>query len=277
MERGINFIVIGACFIATIIALVVFIFYFGDYDTNARIYRIYSKKAIDGITPESLVKYKGINVGSVKDVRFGDEDFENIVFEVAIRKDLKIKKDSVLKVEQSGLLGGNYLNLIQNESSEGFIEKDDEASLTIRAGLMSEALDKFEGIADDLTLFLSNAKNIVSEENTRSLSNLIASLEDSANGINAIINAINAANMDELVKNIENVAQNAKGILSEIDAKMAQGEYDIKSTISPALQSIERVAGRLEGVISEGEILLDNLKANPYDTIFGYRSENEAK
>lgn len=279
MERGINFVIIGVCFIITLLGFIVFIFWFGDYSLDAKstYYKAYSKNAIGGIKINTDVRYKGINVGRVKNITFSDENFNSIVFEIAIRRDLKIKKDSILKVEQDGLLDRGYFHLIQNEESSEFIESSQDRVLQIQTSTMSKILASVPNITDKVENLLSNANTIMNEENAKNIATILVSIQDSANGINKIVRSLqsNTEGISSLIDNVNKISHNAQIMLETIDKKIKNGEYDMKTTLTPTLQSIEQLATHLDSMVKESEILLDNLKENPYNTIFGYRSDDE--
>ena len=90
MERGVNYIFIGLCFIATLIGLVVFIFWFGgndEFGNSVKKYKAYSKVAVAEIKPGSSIKYKGINVGKITNINFKDKNFDEVEFDLIIRED----------------------------------------------------------------------------------------------------------------------------------------------------------------------------------------------
>lgn len=280
MERGVNFILIGVCFIACLIGLIVFIFWFSGTDNLGgipKVYKAYSKNAIDGIRIDSNIRYKGINVGKVKNINFKDDDFNEIVFEISIRSDLPIKKDSILKVEQSGLLGSNYLKLIQNDKSDEFIKSGKDAILNIETSSMSQIMQSVPSLTNKIDDLLSNANNILSEENANNIAKILVSIQDSANNINKIIQSLqkNTDGVESLIQNVDKISKNADEMLNVVNKKIQDGEYDFKTTLTPALLSIEKSMNSLNSFTKEGSTLLNDLKENPYNTIFGYRNEGK--
>ncbi|RAX54484.1 hypothetical protein CCY99_03810 [Helicobacter sp. 16-1353] len=278
MERGINFILIGACFIACMFGLVVFILWFSDSNDLGSIpktYKAYSKNAIDGIRIDSDIKYKGINVGKVKNINFKDNNFDEIIFELSIRSDLPIKKDSTLKVAQSGLLGRNYLELIQNNKNDEIINKD--AILQIETSSMDKIMESVPNLANKVDSLLSNANNMLNEENANNIAKILVSIKDSADNLNKIILSLqkNTDDVESLIQNVNKVSIDADEMLNILTSKIKNGEYDLKTTLAPALISIEQSMNSINSLAKEGSTLLDSLKENPYNTIFGYRNEDK--
>lgn len=276
MERGVNYILIGLCFIATLIGLVVFIFWFGgsnEFGSDIKKYKAYSKVAIDGIKPNSSIKYKGISVGKVVDIRFKDSSFNEIEFDLILREDLPIKKDSILKVDQNGLLGSSFLRLIQSDSSDDILGENE--SLQIKTSSMSQILESAPNLTGKIDDLLSNANDIINQDNAKNIANILVSIKDSADKLNKMMSMVQdrTEEIASLIVNVDEVSNAANTMLKAINKKVADGEYDIKGILTPSLMSIENSMQNINKLAKDGSILLRDLRENPYNTIFGYREE----
>lgn len=274
MERGVNYIVIGICFIATLIGLVVFIFWFGgnsEFGSDINRYKAYSKVAVDGIKPNSSIKYKGINIGKVTNIKFKENDFSEIEFDLIIRKDLPIRKDSILKVDQNGLLGNSFLRLIQNDSSNDILNENE--SLQIKTSSMSQILESAPNLTGKIDDLLSNANQIINNENAKHIKDILASIKDSADKLNNMISLVQEKTKEigSLIENVNDVSITANTMLKNINKKVDDGEYDIKEILTPSLMSIEQSMKNINDLAKNGSVLLKDMQENPYNTIFGYR------
>lgn len=277
MERGVNYIFIGACFMLSLIGFVVFIFWFGEsgfFKDEVRIYKSYTKRPL-AIKADSLIKYKGINVGRVQNINFKDNNFEEIEITLEIRKDLPIKVDSTLRVEQSGILGASFLALIQNDKSTEIAK--DGAVLMIGGDSMSQIMDAIPSIAGKVDYLLDNANGVLSEENAKNLTAILLSINEAAKNINILAQSLsrNTQDIEKIIANVSKIAQSTEQITNTLNAKVAQGEYDLRSTIAPALGAIEGAMNELNAFAKNGSAFIQNLEQNPYNTIFGYREEKQ--
>lgn len=273
MERGINYIIVGLIFIASLVGLVIFIFWFSGssiFSGNIATYKAYINEA-SSIKIETPIKYKGINVGRVSDVKFQDNNFDVIEITIEINKDLKIKKDSVLALEQNGLLGGSYLSLVQNEKSSEFI--DSNSVLHIKKDSMSTLLSMLPSITGKIDELVNNANGIINKENANNVALSLISIKETANSINAMIKALqkNTNNIDSIIESLNKAAVNTNKVIELVNHKIKSGEYDFKSTITPVLISMEESLQDLQALARRGTSLMDNLKDDPYNTIFGYK------
>lgn len=274
MERGVNYIFIGACFILSLVGFVVFIFWFGEagiFKDEMRIYKSYTKRPLN-IKQDNLIKYKGLNVGRVREIRFKNSDFEEIEITLEILKDLPIKKDSLVRVEQNGILGASFLALIQNDKSKEFIgESSDEAILRIHSdSALSSVMENIPNITGKVDYLLDNASEMLNEDNAKNIAAILLSLNEAMKNINIL-----AQSLGRNSKDIEQIIANIGKIADSLNSKVSQGEYDLKSTIMPTLMSIERAMGEFEAFAKNANNTLQNFETNPYNTIFGYREEKK--
>lgn len=277
MERGVNYIFIGACFMLSLIGFVVFIFWFGEsgfFKDEVRIYKSYTKRPL-AIKADSLIKFKGINVGRVQSINFKDNNFEEIEITLEIRKDLPIKVDSTLRVEQSGILGASFLALIQNDKNSEIAK--DGAVLMIGGDSMSQIMDAIPSIAGKVDYLLDNANGVLSEENAKNITAILLSINEAARNINILAQGLgrNTQDIEKIIANLSKITQSTEQITNALNAKIAQGEYDLRSTIAPALVALEGAMNEISDFAKNGNAFIRNLEENPYNAIFGYREEKK--
>lgn len=277
MERGVNYIFIGACFMLSLIGFVVFIFWFGEsgfFKDEVRIYKSYTKRPL-AIKADSLIKYKGINVGRVQSINFKDSNFEEIEITLEIRKDLPVKVDSTLRVEQSGILGASFLALIQNEKNSEIAK--DGAVLMIGGDSMGQIMDAIPSIAGKVDYLLDNANGVLSEENAKNITAILLSINEAARNINILAQGLgrNTQDIEKIIANLSKITQSTEQITNALNAKIAQGEYDLRSTIAPALGALEGAMNEISDFAKNGNAFIRNLEENPYNAIFGYREEKK--
>lgn len=275
MERGVNYIFIGACFMLSLIGFVVFIFWFGEsgfFKDEVRIYKSYTKRPL-AIKADSLIKFKGINVGRVQSINFKDNNFEEIEITLEIRKDLPIKVDSTLRVEQSGILGASFLALIQNDKNSEIAK--DGAVLMIGGDSMGQIMDAIPSIAGKVDYLLDNANGVLSEENAKNITAILLSINEAARNINILAQGLgrNTQDIEKIIANLSKITQSTEQITNALNAKIAQGEYDLRSTIAPALGALEGAMNEISDFAKNGNAFIRNLEENPYNAIFGYREE----
>lgn len=79
---------------------------------DERTYLVVFEQSVSGLQPSSEVTYKGVPVGTVRDVRFRDGSIEEIAVEVGIEADVPIKADTRAQLQPQGITGFYVLELV---------------------------------------------------------------------------------------------------------------------------------------------------------------------
>lgn len=141
----------------------------------------------NGIKKSAPVRIAGVDEGLVKDIRlFFDRDKSKTMVEVElwIKADTKIPKDSVVTVNQLGMMGEKYIEITPGLDTKNFfksgqtiIGKDPIAQEAISARVM-EVSNKLELAIGGVNRLISDEKNINSIGATlENLSSLTGSLD----------------------------------------------------------------------------------------------------
>ena len=115
------------------VGLVVFtyiVFSIGDFYVFKPGYRIKVKFGfVDGIQSSAPVRYAGVSVGKLENIRFSYNDQKKKT-EVELRgwvsKDVKIEKDAQAYINALGVVGEKYMEILPGTKESGFMEDGDE-------------------------------------------------------------------------------------------------------------------------------------------------------
>ena len=176
-------------------------------------------------------------------------------------------------MDQDGLIGNVFFNLIQNNSSEEIL--DSNGALQVERGGISHILNSAPNLTGKIDDLLKSANQVMNEKNINNIASILESIKDSANKLNKMMNAVqeNTKEISSLIENIDKVSITASTMLDTINKKINDGEYDIRDILTPSLMSIENSMNNINKLAKDGSILLQDLKENPYNTIFGYREK----
>lgn len=111
-----------------ILLLFVFVFSIGEFYFFKPVYRINVIFGFaNGIEIGSPVRVSGVNMGEVEDIdMFYDEALgrARVRLKVALRREARIERDAVCKINTLGLLGEKYLEITPGSREAGFLEED---------------------------------------------------------------------------------------------------------------------------------------------------------
>jgi phospholipid/cholesterol/gamma-HCH transport system substrate-binding protein len=207
----------------------------------------------DGIEKNAPVRYSGMKVGKVENVRVAHERNDQVEVTLSVYRDTVIKEDTKAAIKTLGLVGGKYVELSSGSPQSPLLKPGEvlkgEESLKLDDLTKSalEVVAKLTHIADNLDRMLGdpalskslkitienlkevseNAKVMTSSKDEvakglKDLPNLIKKLDQSADNLKAIteksdkIVSDNKKNIDAMVEHFRDMGQNLKDAAEEI-------------------------------------------------------------
>jgi phospholipid/cholesterol/gamma-HCH transport system substrate-binding protein len=114
LETKVNYALVGAFVLTLSVAIVAGVLWISsgrtarkDYDT----YLAYSSESVSGLNRQAPVKYKGVEVGAVREIGLDPEDPQKVRLVLGIEHGVPIKQDTVAVLSVQGLTGIAFLDL----------------------------------------------------------------------------------------------------------------------------------------------------------------------
>jgi phospholipid/cholesterol/gamma-HCH transport system substrate-binding protein len=131
------------------------------------LYRIHFSESVSGLSVGDLVKYHGVDVGSVKTMALDPADSRQVQVDVSLRKDAPVKVDTKAKLTLKGITGVVYIELtggnpdaasLPTAMPEGQIPEipAERSSLDAILEKLPKLIDKFSSLGDQ-------AKNVLTD------------------------------------------------------------------------------------------------------------------
>lgn len=190
MEPKVNYVLVGA-FVAVLGAAVLLVVlwlgksdYRGVYDQ----YYAYMHESVAGLSVNSTVKYRGVEVGRVKDIQLNPENPEEVRLTLDILHATPVKIDTVALLETQGLTGLATVNLnggsrespaLEAEPGQKYPVIKTGPSLLFRLDMAVSRLLSEQGLNKllaSVTTLSQNATAVVDEENRAALRQILKDL-----------------------------------------------------------------------------------------------------
>jgi phospholipid/cholesterol/gamma-HCH transport system substrate-binding protein len=151
--------------------------YRGVYDQ----YHAYMRQSVAGLSVNSTVKYRGVNVGRVKEIALNPDNTEEVRLTLDILQGTPIKIDTVATLETQGLTGLATLNLeggsheaprLEIQPGQEYPVIQTKPSLFYRLDMALSRLLSEQGLSKllgSLNVFSENATAFLNEENRAKL------------------------------------------------------------------------------------------------------------
>jgi phospholipid/cholesterol/gamma-HCH transport system substrate-binding protein len=304
--------------ILTILALTILILGFNflkgkDVLTKRKkIYAVFGD--LGPLSKSNEVKINGYVIGSVYELEAKDKLVSGVVATINLTEDVYIPKDSRAYIS-SPLVGSSYI-IIEKGNSAEYLEPGDTLMTRVDAGILDDVkaqlnptLVKVRGVLDTLSVTLSGVNGVINSEARNNLQQTLANLNRASSALNGLLDnqtgplAITLNNARDITANLKNnndsinqIISNAKQFSDQLARVAIQPTVDslnaMISDMKASLAKLKTTEGslgallndrtlydKLNDLILSGEILVDDLRANPRRyvnlSIFGRRDRGD--
>ncbi|MFA7083007.1 MAG: MlaD family protein [Arcobacteraceae bacterium] len=292
MDTKVNFSKIGFFVVILFALLLAFIFWLGKYGFESKrydYYTIYFTESISGLNLESPIKYKGFEVGSVKNIKINPNNSEQIEILISILEGIPIKKDNFGTLGTLGITGLKYIELKGGSHGSALLEENEDEKKVIRS--KQSIIESLELSTKDFKDILIQTKKLLSDENLETFSQLLQNNSNSFKNLETFTaNLIQKDKaLDSLLEKFSNFADKSvisfeimsdsaatvktsaasfeelsKGFLKELK----NGSFDFKDISKESLDKLNLVLERLDYTLIESQNFIEALEKSPSDIIF---------
>ena len=232
--------------------------------------------------------YAGIPIGKVRDIRLDESGLLRVKVKLAIREGVAIRKDAKFVINQSGLLGDRYVDVIPQGTTKDVLQSGAEVEGTVSVDLSEavrsvvdvlhqaagtiERIDKAIKRVDEsvlstqslahVTATLANVDTTTSNAVALTLS-LREVVEDNRDHVGAALAKLSEAseNFTEASANVTAASENISAASERVNDLLKNNQDDIRATIqnlSDSSKKIDAILTRLDnGEGTAGKLLTD--------------------
>jgi len=269
-------------------------------------YLIYFNESVSGLNLNAPVKYRGISVGKVVDLRINPSNIEQVQATVEILKTTPIKETTVAKLTAQGITGLTYINLSLGDNSAPLLKakkgehypiiksvpslfKNVEKSLGELSSQLSDVLEKANTFLDesnrnDTHRVLAHTANILEHVDAMLDETTVQHLRSSARNLDKfsfqltaltpkidqfVINSIAWEDkMSNSFESIQNTYSDMGGIMDNMAHSFANIEKDVKDASLNIVPTINESLLQMQSTMIEFDEVLREYKRSPSDILF---------
>ena len=307
METKVNYAAVGVFVIAlaaTLVAVVLWLASGGDFQKKYDLYLAVFDESVSGLNLNAPVKYRGVDVGKVREITLDKSNPELVRLIFAIERGVPIKEDTVATLKTQGLTGIAYVELSGGtRASPPLAAKEGEypqistkPSLAARLeNVLTSLMAKLDSTSSSITAFLSPENQAAFKSALADVSTVartLAARKDTIDkGLASASKAFeNTARVTaELAPVIERVGRSADAVKAMGDeaarASASAGKTidsagktvetiggDLKRFTAETLPELERLLGELSVLATSLRRLSDQTQRSPSSLLFGRKS-----
>ena len=107
------------------VAAILAIYWLGGGREETHEYVVVTKQNVGGLNPQAQVRYRGIRVGKVSDIRLDPEDYSNTLVTIEIRDDVPLTTGTVAKLNYQGITGLAHILLLESSKDNQPLKPND--------------------------------------------------------------------------------------------------------------------------------------------------------
>ena len=168
-----------------------------------------TKQNIGGLNPQAQVRYRGIRVGKVSDIRLDPDDYSNILITISINDDVPLTLGTVAKLNYQGVTGLAHILLLETGKEKERLEPNDDKPprITMIPSLLEELGETGMTTLRQARELIGSANTMLSEKNQQHLTATLANLETVS------------ANMKPALENLNGTLVQVKKLLDDQNVK----------------------------------------------------------
>ncbi|MEA2110491.1 MAG: MlaD family protein [Campylobacterota bacterium] len=250
MNNRVNYALVGAVVILMLSAMVFFIYWMMKPDEKEamRYYHIYFTESVSGLNINSAVKFRGINVGDVKQMKINAENSEEIEILISIYENTPIKVDTVATLMSQGITGLSYIDLSKGDKDSPLLEVEDGesiAEITSDQSLFKRIESSVDTISSRLSKTLNQTEKLLNDKNQEEVSKILERTSSILDKIDRTLDEKTISNIQVTIDNSAKITSRFEGMMSNIDSLVAKGvilEESLKESIASISTSFNSLA-----------------------------------
>jgi len=201
-------------------------------------YQVYMNEAVDGLSMNSPVKYNGVDVGFVRDIRLNLKNLQQVILLLNIKQGIPITTNTTAVLRAQGITGVEYIGI-----SGG---KPGGKPLVVQPGERYPVIKSAPSIMIRLDAILTQITNSITKLGQR---------------LDLIFTEQNAKLLTSNLNNLDKITAN-------FSKNSPQLNVAIKN-ISQTSQGMPDIAAQLQSVLQNLQVISNDIKQNPSVVIRG--------
>lgn len=203
MEAKTNYTIVGIIVLVLGIGLLSAILWLsvGFNQKTYSSYTVYLHEAASGLSKDAPVKYNGVQVGFVKEIKLNKNDPRQVEILLDIESGTPITTSTAATLISQGITGVTYIGLSAGSSDLTPIQKmpgEPYPVIPARPSLFNQLDNLLKEVSESVNNVSAQAQHIFNEENAVHVRNILANTEQ----LTAVI-AKNTKNIDSSIKNAD--------------------------------------------------------------------------
>lgn len=249
METRAHHVIIGLFTLLAGAGAVLFAVWISNANTSSdyRYYTVVFREAVTGLSRGSAVQYRGIPIGDITELGLDPEDPSQVLAGIRISGTAPITRDTKARLTFTGITGNTVIELVPGDPNSPLLDGDGTQAARIPAtpSPISSLLANGEDLMTNINQLVSNARNMLSDENAERIARTLESIEVAAGSLSSQGDDVKA-----LVNELTAASEQATELMSSINVLVNEQGTRTLTHIEQTLTSIASTSETLEQMLN---------------------------
>ena len=270
METRANYVAVGAFVLLLLAGAVVALLWLarGQFNRESTYYDIYFTGSVTGLAQGSAVRYNGIQIGRVVEIRIDPQNTSQVRATIEVDQAATvIKSDAVASLEVQGLTGYPFIEITGGSQEAPALQRREGERYPVIASKPSglqqvvtsapEALARLIEVADRLALLFDEKNRVALSETLENLRRVSA------------VAAARAGDVDSTLGDAAAAMRELRGTVVDLHQLVAKGGEgrDMLASIDSASRKLDRLVDHLDAMVQENRQPLRDFSQNSLNQV----------
>jgi len=278
METRASYTLVGTFVLIMMLGLAGFVIWLAKFSSDVKYdeYQMFVSGSVTGLSGDATVRYRGIPVGAVTDVRIAPKDIDKIRITFQIASTTPVRTDTVASIEMQGITGVAYVQLSGgSESAQPLVPGPGEKIATIKSeeSALATVFASAPEMINSAIELMNRGSEMLSDDNRASVTTILADVSEittevarhkdaigsmiedaqaalaSVQGTTANVEKVTAdlsANVVSLIDDAKLTLESMRTTLATADRTLTNAEPDIQETLDNLNQAVASIRGAAE-------------------------------
>lgn len=264
METRANYVLIGLFSLLGFLGILGFVLWFANVELDRQFaYYDVDFPSIAGLSDASDVRFAGLPVGQVVDVRLAPGDAGLVRVRIEVTSDTPVRTDSVATIESLGVTGVSFVGLSAGTPQAPLLRDDAEAEIPmIEAGqsVLQSLSQDAPAILEETLGILSDLRGLISAGNQRRVETILEDIESASGAFAQALEDFSAVSgtvtsfateIERFNATLNSLTADASGVLRAAEEALASIEVlseDTRALLAAGSGTLDRAQVTIDGI-----------------------------
>ena len=296
MENKFSFAAVGVFVVGFAIALLTLVVWLtvGTEKVTYLPYKVVTAESVSGLSVNSSVNYKGVDVGIVRKIQLNEKDPRFVIISLDIIKGTPIKKDTEAVLTSRGITGLVGVSLTGGTaSSPDVVPTSDDPVPSIKNGAsLAKRLDTaFNDVTKSVSELSAKLDLVITKENAEHINNILGNMDrltsnlaDSSEDLSAMVDRVEPKlgraleafdSFSVITDNVKKTSEDLQSTLNKADATLASWDktavvfQNLGKSVGTQVPNLNSTFTELNTILYQTSQLINQLNNEPNALIMG--------